>query len=121
MVLKRLSCNGEHIILMKAHGRIVMVIGAILSGVHVSVTVEESVSLSSGVALFLLYLIYKWGKYADSDGQSRPASAITRLCFKHVRASSWHNSDVRQFLDAMLCHFFAMVGAPALMLLFSQT
>lgn len=61
MILKRLSCNGEHIIFMKAHGCIVMVMGAILSGVPMLVTVEDEKSV-----LFELfssfYVLYTTGK-----------------------------------------------------------
>ena len=88
MVLKRLSYYSEQIILITAHGCIVMVMGAILSRVHVSVTVEDEKSVLFGFwccsrPFMSSIRMELQTSYVDSDGQSRPASAITRLCFKH--------------------------------------
>jgi hypothetical protein len=69
---------------MKARGCIVMVMGAILSGVHVLVTVEDEKSvLFSLQSRSLPFICSIQVSYVDSDVQSHPVSAITRLCFKH--------------------------------------
>lgn len=116
MVPKRLSCNSEQIILMKApwlycHGNGSNPLGYMC---WLQLRMRSLYCLDSAVVLFLLNVLYKshmlQTSYVDSDGQSYPASAITRFCFKHddediLMAQQCHP-------PILACHFSAMVGAP---------